>query len=128
MGKWLPEARRFVERHRARLSRLPVWLFSSGPLGTDDPQPHGDLPALPELLQATGAREHRTFAGALVAGRLGLGERLIVKAVHAPEGDFRDWESIRAWAGTIAAALKAEGSADHEQTTSPRASAALPNR
>jgi menaquinone-dependent protoporphyrinogen oxidase len=128
VGKWLPEARRFVERHQEQLSRLPVWLFSSGPLGAADPQPHGDLPSLPDLLRVTGAREHRTFAGALVGGRLGLGERLIVKVVNAPEGDFRDWGGIRAWAGAIAAALRAEVTADHERSTPPNASAAIPNR
>jgi menaquinone-dependent protoporphyrinogen oxidase len=27
---------------------------------------------------------------------------MIMKAVKAPEGDFRDWDAIRAWAATIA--------------------------
>jgi menaquinone-dependent protoporphyrinogen IX oxidase len=26
--------------------------------------------------------------------------------VHAPEGDFRDWDAIRAWADEIAAELR----------------------
>jgi hypothetical protein len=30
---------------------------------------------------------------------------LIVNVVHAPDGDFRDWSAIRAWAREIAAAL-----------------------
>src|SRR3712207_229163 len=42
MGDWLLAARRLVERHRQRLAALPLWLFSSGPLGLDDPKPHGD--------------------------------------------------------------------------------------
>ena len=33
---------------------------------------------------------------------MGFGERMIIKAVKAPEGDFRDWDDIRAWAATIA--------------------------
>ena len=124
MGKWLPEAQRFVERHRARLSALPLWLFSSGPLGVDDPQPHGDPASIPGLLQATGAREHRTFAGALDSEHLGLGERLIARMVHASEGDFRDWEGIRAWAATIAAAVRADGIAAGTGSTPPIALAA----
>jgi menaquinone-dependent protoporphyrinogen oxidase len=58
MGDWLPEARHFVAESRATLARLPVWLFSSGPLGTDDPQPHGDPAHLAEMVQATRANGH----------------------------------------------------------------------
>src|SRR5687767_14851595 len=41
-GNWLPEAKQFAQKHREELSSLPVWLFSSGPLGADNPQPHDD--------------------------------------------------------------------------------------
>lgn len=105
MGNWMTEARHFVERHRDALARMPVWLFSSGPVGADDPKPHGDPSGLAELMAATGARGHHIFAGRLDPTRLGLGERLIVKAVRAPAGDFRDWKAVRAWADEIAAAL-----------------------
>ncbi len=60
-----------------------------------------------DLVAATGAREHRVFAGQVDRSRLGLGEKVILTAVRAPEGDFRPWDDIRAWAGEIAAALKA---------------------
>ena len=42
---------------------------------------------------------------------LGLGERVILKAVRAPEGDFRPWADVREWAGVIATDLKAESAA-----------------
>jgi menaquinone-dependent protoporphyrinogen oxidase len=57
---------------------------------------------------ATGARDHRTFAGLVDRRRLGLGEKAILAMVKAPEGDFRPWDEIRAWAGEIAAALAAD--------------------
>jgi len=98
MGNWLPEARRFVQHNRDRLSALPVWLFSSGPLGEDEPQPRDDPGHLTDLMRACGAREHRTFLGKLASNDLGFGERLAVKVVRAPEGDFRDWPAIREWA------------------------------
>ena len=107
MGAWLPEARHFVERHQARLQTVPVWLFSSGPLGRDDVQPHGAPAHLAELMQTTRAREHHLFAGKLDKAALGRGERLVVSVVKAPEGDFRDWEAIRGWARAIAAAVPA---------------------
>jgi menaquinone-dependent protoporphyrinogen oxidase len=108
-GGWRPVALRLVERHRVELSRVPLWLFSSGPLGTDGPEPDGDPNRIPELVRSTGARGHRIFAGKLDRRTLGLGERLVAGLVGAPQGDFRDWEEIRAWARQIAASLKADG-------------------
>jgi menaquinone-dependent protoporphyrinogen oxidase len=105
MGKWLREARQFVDHNRDMLSRMPVWLFSSGPLGPANPKPSVDPAHLEEMLVATRARGHRIFVGDLDRSALGLGERLIVKLVRAPEGDFREWDLIRDWAREIAAAL-----------------------
>jgi menaquinone-dependent protoporphyrinogen oxidase len=105
MGRWLREARQFVDHYHDTLSRMPVWLFSSGPLGAENPKP-SDPAHLEEMLVATRARGHRIFVGDLDKSGLGLGERLIVKMVKAPEGDFRDWELIRDWAREIAVALR----------------------
>jgi hypothetical protein len=38
---------------------------------------------------------------------LGFGEKLVVAGVRAPYGDFRPWDEIVGWAGTIARALEA---------------------
>jgi hypothetical protein len=39
MGRWLREARSFVDAHADELTRLPTWLFSSGPIVGDPPTP-----------------------------------------------------------------------------------------
>jgi menaquinone-dependent protoporphyrinogen oxidase len=113
-GSWPREARRFVERHRAELARVPLWLFSSGPLGSDGPEPEGEPNRVDDLVRATGAREHRVFPGKLDRVALGLVERLVVGVVGAPEGDFRDWDAVRDWAGSIAAALRAQNTGEAE--------------
>ncbi len=51
----------------------------------------------------TGALGHRLLAGRLDEHDLAQGETHIVKAMHAPEGDFRNWKRIRTWADEIAA-------------------------
>lgn len=113
MGHWQKEAAEFVRRHRAVLAGHPVWLFSSGPLGTEPADAQGrDLTAaaepreLAEFTAAIHPRGHRVFLGALDPGRLGLGERALRKLPAAraimPEGDFRDWAQIEAWARGIA--------------------------
>ncbi len=106
MGNWLAEAHRFVEENQEKLKGRPVWLFSSGPLGENDPQPRDNPAHLSELMHATGAKGHQIFVGKLDKSELGLGERLTVKMVRAPYGDFRDWEAIRAWARDIGNELK----------------------
>jgi menaquinone-dependent protoporphyrinogen oxidase len=110
-GKWRPDARRFIERNQDGLARMPVWLFSSGPLGHDDPQPQGDPIDIGELLEQTRASDHRIFVGKLDTRRLGPVERLMVRMVKAPEGDFRDWDAIRAWAREIGVTLRPEAAA-----------------
>ena len=107
MGNWSAGARDFVQHHRTRLATIPVWLFSSGPIGAPDPRPHGDPGGVVELTRATRAVEHRVFAGKLDEAELGRAERLVSRMVGAQSGDFRDWSAIRAWAREIAASLTA---------------------
>ena len=105
-GHWLRPASELVERHSAALADRLVWLFSSGPVG-DPPKPEEDPVDVAGLLAATGAREHRIFAGKLVRRQLSFPERAIVSALRVPEGDFRDWTEIRQWAAGIADAMGA---------------------
>ena len=107
-GNWMPEAKTFAEHFRAELANLPVWLFSSGPLGEGDPQPQDDPIQLSQPMGEVETRDHQVFVGKLDPDTLGFAERLIAKAVRAPWGDFRDWDAIRAWARTIATGLLAD--------------------
>jgi menaquinone-dependent protoporphyrinogen oxidase len=112
MGKWLASAEQFVQDNRVRLGEVPIWLFSSGPLGYENPQPTGDPKQIDTLMAVTMAHEHRVFVGKLDKHSLGVGERLIVHAVSAPEGDFRDWAAIRSWAREIVGVLRTEPAFD----------------
>lgn len=112
-GHWLRPATEFIRAHKALLADRPVWLFSSGPLGTETTAAPGhDLreAALPkelgQLRDAIQSRGDRVFFGALDPDGLTLPERTVrrMPAGRAllPEGDFRDWQDIDAWAGSIA--------------------------
>jgi len=101
-GSWMKEATEWVQRNQAVLAGRPVWLFSVGPLGTevkDAEQQPGEMAAFRETI---GPRDHRVFFGALDHHKLSFPERMVVKAVKAPEGDFRDWEAIDSWTASIA--------------------------
>ncbi len=101
-GSWLKEATEWVRRNQAVLAERPVWLFSSGPLGTEVKDAEQQPKEMAEFQEAIGPRDQRIFFGALDHSKLSFAERLMVKAVRAPESDLRDWEAIDAWAESIA--------------------------
>ena len=121
VGHWLKEATEFVRRHRSVLAGRPVWLFSSGPVGTATVDAKGR-----DLLVASEPAEFAEFAAALHprglrvfygefdpnAKPIGFMEKigapfLKMPAVREalPAGDFRDWPAIDTWAGEIAQEL-----------------------
>lgn len=117
---WLKEATALVERQRAALAARPLWLFSSGPIGTDRLDKQGR-----DVLETTRPKEFDRFerslhprATAIFFGAwdpsqppVGMAERFMRIMPGGrdaiPAGDFRDWAVIDAWADGIAAALGA---------------------
>jgi menaquinone-dependent protoporphyrinogen oxidase len=123
MFHWLKEAKQFVSKNSALLATRPVWLFSSGPVGTQSKDAKGrDLlevsgpKELDELRALVKPRDHRVFFGALdgarLTGTIGFAYKLARRSQAAreamPEGDFRDWKEIEAWANSIAGELRAQ--------------------
>jgi menaquinone-dependent protoporphyrinogen oxidase len=103
MGKWMPEAVDFVKKNRDVLRQVPVAYFlvcmtlarpteknRAEVLSYVDPI----LKAVPEI-KPVGIG---TFAGALDYNNLSWLNKKILKSKGSPEGDFRDWNAIRAWA------------------------------
>lgn len=118
IGSWMKDAMQFVHQHASTFAMRPIWLFSSGPLGDDPADGQGDdrhesikpkqIADLEALLRP---REHQIFFGALDRSGFGLRERVITAMPGSdkllPEGDFRNWPEIEAWAQAIAADLEA---------------------
>jgi menaquinone-dependent protoporphyrinogen oxidase len=128
MGSWLKEPLAFIERYEETLAARPLWLFSSGPLPGSSKDTHVDDPIenalgptdgpgsggrkkVEALVSIVQPRDHRVFQGAFDPHDppKAFSER-VVRIMPAakkilPEGDFREWDDIEAWAGQIAAAL-----------------------
>jgi menaquinone-dependent protoporphyrinogen oxidase len=109
-GHWLPEATAWVDRHARLLHQRHLWLFSSGPLGS-----HAATAAPTETAEVSRIRrefdvvDHRVFAGSLDRehvdeARLGRVETFVARH-FVPEGDFRSWDAVDAWAGEIGGLL-----------------------
>lgn len=110
IGGWRKAAARFLKANERQLAERPVWLFSSGPTGRGDPVELVKGWRFPRALQPVADRikpvETVIFQGAAFPEKLSAIGRWMMKNVKAPLGDFRDWNAITVWAGSIAARLK----------------------
>ncbi len=129
VGHWMKEATAFVRRHRDVLSERPVWVFASGPVGTEKVDKEGN-----DILEVSRPREFGEFAtlirprdqkvffgafdpGAAPIGMLERTMRLAPTTALLPAGDFRDWDAIDAWAGEIAADVRTLSSSFNNPAT-----------
>lgn len=110
MKRWRGDAKHFLRKHSKQLAELPLWVFSSGPVGDPD-QPEKpewmEPPKIVKTVEALGARDHVVFGGRLPADPHGPIEKAMVTGVPAEFRDRRDWDEIRAWAADIASKLSA---------------------
>jgi len=106
-GRWLPEATKFVEDHGDALRQVPVALFAVCLTMREDTEENRSEVAayLDPVREAVQPMDIGLFAGVMDYERLPLLLRLMVKKMGAPEGDFRDWEAIQAWASQVCARL-----------------------
>jgi len=102
-GKWLGGASRFVETNQDDLRGLPVAYFvvcltMKDPTEENCATVEAYLDPQRTLVEPVSVG---LFAGAMQLRKLPLPLRLIMKMMKAEEGDFRDWEAIRAWGGSL---------------------------
>jgi menaquinone-dependent protoporphyrinogen oxidase len=111
VGKWTKEAVQFLQANTQTLADKAVWLFSSGPTGEGDPVELVEGQRLPVILQPVvdriQPRDIAVFHGYIDPDKINFIEKWAIKSlVKKPFGDFRDWNSITAWATSIAKTLK----------------------
>lgn len=110
MGLWRKKASAFLKDNEKILSNKQVWLFSSGPAGTDKPEELLKGWLLPEKLKPIIDRikpvNIKVFHGEVNVEKMNFIEKWMVKKVKSPIGDFRDWDMITSWATGIADILK----------------------
>lgn len=118
-NRWHRHARRFVRRHRGRLSELPVWLVSSGPL--DDSAEGEVIPPTKQvrkLMTTIRARGHVTFGGRLEADAKGFPASAMAKT---KAGDWRYRDHVLRWVHGVVDELRrrarAVESTDHYPTS-----------
>jgi menaquinone-dependent protoporphyrinogen oxidase len=115
IGRWRKEAVKFVKANEKPLSRLPLWIFSSGPTGKGDPVELTKGWRLPKSLKPQfdriQPREIVVFHGGIDPAKMKPLEKWMIEKVGAAAEDSRDWDSIASWAKAIASAIDSESGA-----------------
>ena len=102
MTQWMESMRVFVADRAEEVRRLPVWVFSCGLAGVGSGAVQ-DPASASTVVRQLDPVAWTTFRGRLDPAGLGLRERTVTREGVAPEGDYREWDKIRAWARAVAA-------------------------
>ncbi len=111
INQWNKAAASFLKSNEKVMTNRRVWLFSSGPTGEGDPVKLLDGWHLPTGLQPIADRilpcDIIVFHGYINPHKINPLQKFVIKNIlKKPFGDFRDWNTIDAWANSIAVELK----------------------
>jgi menaquinone-dependent protoporphyrinogen oxidase len=113
IGKWRKEAVHFLKKRKQELASKNVWIFSTGPTGEGDPVEllkgwkYPD--SLKTVIEEIDPEDITVFHGAVDESKLNKMEKMAIKMVKAPVGDFRDWKAVQQWAAGIVKEIGLEG-------------------
>jgi menaquinone-dependent protoporphyrinogen oxidase len=113
-GAWHSSAADWVRAHAEVLRETPVAFFTVGLTVATDPGKAELVRAYTDpLVEETGVEpvDVGVFPGWYHPGRLRFHERIMLRAMHAPEGDFRDLPAVAAWVRSVAPLLASMSSA-----------------
>lgn len=109
-GQVYADAVTFLERHQDALSKIPVAYFLVCLTMKEDTEENrcavsAYLDPVRDKVPRIEPVDVGLFAGAMDYKKLSLPLRLIMKGMKSSEGDFREWDMIRAWADGVHGAL-----------------------
>lgn len=111
-GNWHAPVKEWVTGNAAALKGAKVAFFTACLTLASDPSKSAEVRAYTDPLIAESGvtpSDVGMFAGWNEPKHFSFIERTIMKLMKAPEGDFRDWAAIEAWAGKTADAMGVVG-------------------
>lgn len=106
IGAILPDALKFIQANQAALETKNFSVFiGCMTLNEDNEETRKTVSAYLDPVRAlVKPASEGMFAGVIDPKKVGLIDRLVIKMVKAPTGDFRKWDQIDAWAQAVPAA------------------------
>ncbi len=116
--RWESDVVKFLKTHREALSRIPVAYFTVCLTMQEDTEDHRRL--VESWMEPARAIVPPVsvglFAGRMDYSKLSAIDRFIIRnLMRIPEGDYRNWDAIRAWSQELAGVLKERISASTER-------------
>lgn len=108
MSQWHEPARTWVANNAEALKGMPVAFYTVNLTQVTEPDRAEEIRAWTDpLIEQTGVRpvDVATFTGWNEPKEFSFLERTIMKAMKAPQGDFRDLAAVEAWVRDTAAPL-----------------------
>ena len=108
MGQWHEPARSWVTANADALKGLPVAFFTCNLTLASEPEKVDEVRAFTDsLIEASGVTpvDVGLFAGWFEPKKFSLVERVVLKAMKAPQGDFRDFSAVGDWTQGVAPKL-----------------------
>jgi menaquinone-dependent protoporphyrinogen oxidase len=111
MFRWHKDALAFLSRHLESLKKQSVAVFALGPFHDEEKEWKEIRAQLDkELAKYPGLNPvaHEVFGGKFDPANLRFPMNLIPALKKMPASDIRDWDAIRAWAGSLASKISAD--------------------
>lgn len=108
IGKWLGSARKWVVKNAGALQGKPVAFFTACLTLAQEPEKTDEVRAYTDpVIEESGVHpvDIGLFAGWFVPEKFGAVGRAVLSKMDSPQGDFRDWDAIEAWAKGVAGKL-----------------------
>jgi menaquinone-dependent protoporphyrinogen oxidase len=107
-GNWHAPVKKWVTKNASALKGMKVAFFTACLTMASEPEKADEVRAYTDpLIAETGVEpvDIGLFAGMCELKKFSFVERTVMKMMKAPEGDFRDWAKVEAWAGEVAPKL-----------------------
>ncbi|PKQ16533.1 MAG: hypothetical protein CVT67_03815 [Actinobacteria bacterium HGW-Actinobacteria-7] len=104
MSQWHEPARAWVAQNAEQLQQIPVAFYTVNLTMAKEPERAPEVRAWTDpVIESSGVSplDIGLFAGWNEPKEFSFIERTVLKALKAPQGDFRDWDAIDAWAETV---------------------------
>lgn len=106
MGSWVPEAKNFVKANKDAFGKIPTAFFTAcDTMKEDTEEKRAEVAGyLEPIHQIFKPLESGMFAGKMDTAKLNFLDRTIINMMSEgknPNGDFRNWDAINAWAASL---------------------------
>ncbi len=108
VAQWHAPVKEWVTANAAMLKGMPIAFFTACLTMASEPEKADEVRAYTDpIVEETGVQpvDIGLFAGMNEPKTFSLPERLILKVMKAPEGDFRDYEAVVEWTRGVAGKL-----------------------